>query len=246
MGEEERVMQQAATGSTLLPRHNLSAGVYNHLWEGIVRRSLYSPGARLSDSQLALEFGLSRGPVREALQKLEVEGLVTSTAGHGFRVRTFTDDDVDEIYLLRGVLEALASQLTAGRLSEVQLRVLQSLVSRMGEQSRLGRWKAVLDTDMEFHETIVAAARHQRLYLIWLQLRSQIILIANFTARLLYRDLTDIEARHQAIVDVLRAKTPTAAAEISRAHVLEVHAILRERRETQRDDMELTSAAAKK
>jgi DNA-binding FadR family transcriptional regulator len=103
-------------------------------------------------------------------------------------------------------------------------------VSRMGVRSKAGDWKGVLDADMLFHEKIVKAAGHGRLHVQWSQLRSQIVFIANYTARQLYRDIKDIKTRHQPIVDALRAKKPRAAAEASRIHVMEIHAMLRQPR----------------
>jgi DNA-binding GntR family transcriptional regulator len=213
-----------------LARHNLYKAAYDQIWQAIVQNGAMRPGERLSDSQISARLGISRGPVREALQKLTAEGLVTATAGHGFRVRVFTDEDVDEIYSLRAALEALAAELAASRLVAADIEELQRLVGWMGARSKAGDWKGVLEADMMFHEKIVKAAGHGRLYVLWLQLRSQIIFIANYTARQLYRDIKDIKTRHQPIVDALRAKKPRSAAEASRIHVVEVHAMLREHR----------------
>jgi GntR family transcriptional regulator of gluconate operon len=215
--------------SAKVERDSLWRRVHELLWEQIMEGRI-APGERLSDLRFAAEHGVSRGPVREALQRLEAEGLVTFSTGYGFRLREFTDADLDEIYELRGALEGLAARLVAGKLGAAQMKALESLVRRMGEQSKAGDWRAVLKTDMEFHETIVAAAGNSRLHAAWTQLRSQIVLIANATARSFGREITDIEQRHKVLLDSLRSRTPTAAAEVFEAHTADVHLAMQERR----------------
>lgn len=212
-----------------MARESLWHQVYEHLYDEITEGRI-APGERLSDVRFAAELGVSRGPVREALQRLEAEGLVRFSAGYGFRAREFTEKDLDEIYQLRGALESLAARLVAGRLSEPQLNALQTLVRRIGEQARARDWRAVLKTDMEFHETVLAAAGNGRLHNAWKQLRSQIVLSAANTARRVGREITNIEERHQVLLDALRAKTPTVAAEMFEAHTAAVHATLQQRR----------------
>lgn len=204
-----------------MSRSKLGEGVYFRLMRMLTEQRHFAPGQRLIDGTIAEQLAVSRGPVREALQRLEQEGLVESRPGHGFRVREFSTKDIEEIYSLRATLEGFASSRATFRLAQVDFDALERLVNAISERSRQGDTRAVLDADMAFHEKIVASADHQRLLQTWLQLRSQIVLIANFTAIRIRQDLRDIHTRHLMILEALASKDPHKAFDVSQAHVLD-------------------------
>src|SRR5579884_1841114 len=95
--------------------------VVDYAYEQIWQRVIMMGGGeeqRLSDVTLAEQLGISRTPVRQALERLVQEGLVRADPRRGFWTSTFTPQDIHEIYDLRGALEALAVRLAAPRLSE--------------------------------------------------------------------------------------------------------------------------------
>ncbi len=128
----------------------------------------YGPDERLIEEQLADRLGVSRTPVRQALAMLEAEGLVEITPNRGATVRSFSVDDVWDIYDLRAVLEGHAARRAAGRIENGELERLRELA---GEMERLpGRFddheeesRALVALNQEFHGTIVEASRNRRL-----------------------------------------------------------------------------------
>jgi len=97
-----------AVRSDLITRSNLGERVYRLLWDRILDRRLH-PGEKLSDVRLSDELGVSRTPVREALNRLVQDGIIKSEPNRGFYVASFSAKDIEEIYDLRAALESAAS-----------------------------------------------------------------------------------------------------------------------------------------
>src|SRR5579859_3657952 len=94
---------------------------YEELWKRVIMIG-GSKEQRLSDVTLSEQLGISRTPVRQALERLVQEGLVRSDPRRGFWTRTYTARDIHEIYDIRGALEVLAVRLAAPRLSQDDLK----------------------------------------------------------------------------------------------------------------------------
>lgn len=124
-------------------------------------------GTRLLEQQLAAQFGLSREPIRDALRRLEQEGLVRSYQRRGVYVMGLTTKDIDELYDIRTLLETHAVRLAAGRASAEEVDQLQHLVDTMADVSRRGRAHLVVDLDIEFHRHVMLAADRPRLLAAW-------------------------------------------------------------------------------
>lgn len=181
-----------------------------------------NPGERLADTELALQFGLSRTPVRQALHRLAQEELVRFDARHGFSVPVFTRQDVHEIYDVRSALEVLALRLAAPRLSldelEDQRRRLDE--ARAALQTRLDQTALILHlrTDLAFHNLLIRTAGNGRLLRTLAALRSQQALFQ-------YRDMSFPAAslaagdEHEAILLALIAGNINRAAELMAQHV---------------------------
>ncbi len=171
---------------------NLSAELFNLLWgqeraamptvvdyayEEIWKRVIMIGGSeeqRLSDVTLAEQLGMSRTPVRQALERLVQEGLVRSDPRRGFWTRTFTAQDIHEIYDLRGALEMLAVRLAAPRLSQEDLKAhLEALYTVRAELDTHPILR-FLQVDIRFHTLITRASGNGRLIHSLSMLRSQI------------------------------------------------------------------------
>ncbi len=138
-----------------------------------LRRSIlegeYAPNERLVEEQLAETLRVSRTPIRKALTMLEAEGLVEIEPNKGAAVRSFSMEDVSEIYDLRAVLEGHAARRAASRISREELDRLWDLVGDMERKDRGQslsheeeiRW--LVGANGEFHGTIAVAARNARL-----------------------------------------------------------------------------------
>jgi len=146
--------------------------VYRDLRRGIIEGT-YAPGARLIEQRLAESFACSRTPVREAVRRLESEGLVVVEPNRGAHVRPLAEDEISDLYEVRARLEAYAAELAAIRgdtTDRVRLRqaslafdeaVADMLAAR--EDPSLARVRALDDANGRFHGTVLAMSRHSRL-----------------------------------------------------------------------------------
>lgn len=123
----------------------------------------FPPGAQLGEVQLAEQLGVSRGPVREALQRLIQEGLLEGRPHRGVFVARLGGEDVLDVYRARRAVERAAAELLLERNDSAALEELSNLVGRMEAAAERGRWSSVVDLDRRFHETLVSAAGSPRL-----------------------------------------------------------------------------------
>jgi len=188
----------------------------------------YRPGARLGEAELAEATGGSRTPVREALRRLEVEGLVEVAPHRGARVARWSRDDVEEIYDLRLVLESFAALRAAHRISDADIDRLADLCADMeraagpGGGRDLGRLAARND---EFHGIVRAASASSRL-LTMLNAVVQMPLVLTTFHRYAPEDLARSAGHHRELVDALRARDGDWAQAVMRSHVAAAKAVL--------------------
>ena len=129
----------------------------------------YPPGQRLVEQRIAEELGLSRTPVREALRRLEAEGLVVSERNRGAMVRTLSATEVVDLYGLRIRLESYAVEVATERATEAELGELVAAADAFSEIRRsvdvdsLEGVRLLHEANRRFHDTIITAARHRRL-----------------------------------------------------------------------------------
>jgi DNA-binding GntR family transcriptional regulator len=154
---------EETTSAVLIPRATFASMVSERLRADIVDGSL-RPGSQLSEVELATSFGVSRGPVREALQRLVQEGLLTSEPHRGVFVPVLTDEDVRDVYVAREALESAAVRsIISSATTAAAHESLDRLVIRMGESAAAGDWAAVGHIDLEFHVALVHASGSPRL-----------------------------------------------------------------------------------
>ncbi len=154
-------------------RRSLSDDVVDRLRHAIVRGT-FVPGQRLNEAALAEAFSVSRGPIREALTILEREGLLQVERHRGARVTLLSRRDIDEIYELRLALERLAMERAAMLATSDDCAAMAQIIESLRDAvARKDAFRAVA-LDVEFHDHIYRAARHDRLYQSWALLRPQI------------------------------------------------------------------------
>lgn len=173
----------------------------------------FAQGMRLLESSLAQSLGVSRGPVRTALAALEAEGLVVSIPHRGCRVVLIREEDIREIYSLRGAIETLALEelFRRGEHTEIVPR-LHELADGMEAASRRGHWPEVVALDQEFHFTICEASGHSRVLRVFNSLKSQVSLIVNMQAGL-YASSNQMAENHRRIADAIAASNFEVAKE---------------------------------
>ncbi|WET76568.1 GntR family transcriptional regulator [Amycolatopsis sp. QT-25] len=176
----------------------------------------YPPGAQLREVELSVALGVSRGPVREALLKLEREGLVRSEWHRGAIVTTLSEVDVAELDSLRSALERLAVQLVVAKASDADLAAIDDVVDRM---DRARDEHEMVRCDVDFHDAVYAASGHRRLIGAWQSIRSQVYLFL-LTRIGVSSDgyLASIPAEHRRLASALRARDGEKALELFAVH----------------------------
>ena len=129
---------------------------FHQLLDAIIKGDI-RPGSRLREHELATELGIGRGPLREALQRLESRKLVTKVPHVGAQVVSFNLTELVEIYQLRENLEALACELAAERMSPAQLAELAALLEKHQAFVDASSGEAYIeqDSDLDFHFKII-------------------------------------------------------------------------------------------
>ena len=124
------------------------------------------PGDKIVEQELASEFGISRGPVREALRQLEQEGMVEYSRNVGCSVRHVGMDDIYEIYYMRANYEMMAVRLHNGPFPQENLEKMEHILSQM-KMLHKDEYRKVFELDNEFHEAILDLVSFKRLKKAW-------------------------------------------------------------------------------
>lgn len=148
-------------------RSTPASPVYEQIRQAIVEGH-YSPGQRLIEQRIAEELSLSRTPVREALHRLEAEGLVQSEPNRGAVVRALSVDDIADIYGLRARLEGYAAELAAQRATEEEIAAIDDGIAAFAHAlampaQDLDVVRETHDANRRIHDAILVAAKHDRL-----------------------------------------------------------------------------------
>lgn len=146
--------RRANNRSAIVNTSTLSQQVYDHLRERILAND-YPPGTPLPEVALAERFSVSRVPVREALRRLDSEGLVTLTPRQGATVSSLSPKQFLDAYRVREALESLAIRLATPLLRETDLALLESLHEEMGRSAANGNTDAFFDANSRFHDLFI-------------------------------------------------------------------------------------------
>ena len=138
------------------------------------------PGTKIVEQELANEFDISRGPIREALRQLEQEGMIEYTRNVGCYVRTIDIQDVYEIYYMRASYEMMAVKLCGGAIPRDVIDRMESVLANMS-QITIGNFKDVFELDKQFHSEILTLVDLSRLKKAWEALEYGNVIIGNTT-----------------------------------------------------------------
>ena len=167
------------------------------------------PGERLLEIELAKRFGVSRTPIREAIRKLESEGIIQHLPRVGAVVRHLGQPEIVELYEMRIVLEATAAEMAAQHASSAELATLDALNSDMLDAS--ANPNTVAQVNRQFHFCIVEAARNQFLTHCYHDLSNALMLLGKTTLDTKQR-IDHVYSQHADIIIALRERDGIAAA----------------------------------
>jgi DNA-binding GntR family transcriptional regulator len=198
------------------PGRSSASDAYERLLSEIEDGGL-PPGTRLREADLAERLAISRTPVREALKRLELQGLVTHEPHHGAVIASLEYGQVTEMYLLREILEGSAARLAAQHATETEIGILQ----RMVEKDRLlaGQPRALAQSNRLFHQQIRDTARNRYVNAALENLRLSLALLAGTTLGAPGRGGASVE-EHAAIVACIAARDCDGAEASARRHIL--------------------------
>ena len=198
-----------------------AASLVDSAYREIRRRILdnaWPPGHHALEQALALELGMSRTPVREALIRLSNEGLVEVVPRHGMRVLPVSAADMKEIYEILTSLEATAAELAARRKpSAAELAPLEKATRDMDRALRKGELDAWAEADERHHRHLIELCGNRRLAQIVYNTWDRAHRARMFTLRLRPKP-TASTAEHLAVVDAIRRGDAVAARELHRQH----------------------------
>ncbi len=157
-----------------LDNRTLWEQVRDRLREDILAGRL-EPGTELSEVALAGDFGISRGPLREALGRLASEGLVTVTPRRGAVVTQLSRQEFIDAYQVREALETLAVRLAVPLISDAEVAHLRELCELMARAARENQVRLFFDTNNSFHEALVRGSGNQKLHEVHRMLVGQMV-----------------------------------------------------------------------
>lgn len=176
---------------------------------------IYRPGDRLVESELAERFGVSRTPIREALQRLETQSLLTRD-GRSLIVASLDHSQLAELYVVRTELEGLAARLAARHAAPEEIKVLKEMVQ--ADRALLGDPDAMSRANRRFHKQVHLAS-HNRFLVQQLDLVHRSMALLATTSLAAEGRGEDALAEHESIVDAIERHDGDAAHEALRAHI---------------------------
>jgi DNA-binding GntR family transcriptional regulator len=208
-----------------LERRVFREEIREKLIEDILSGAL-APGARIVETRIAHQFGVSQGPVREALRDLELLGFVVSSPFRGTQIREISTDDLLEIYPIRAALEGVAARTAALRLDASGFKQLEDRIEDMRQAAAREDAHAQASADAAFHQLIISASGNRMLEHVWQSMRLSITTCVTYAVT--HRSLHEITERHVPLLDALRSRDPLKAEAEIRRHIEEPGEWIRE------------------
>lgn len=184
----------------------------------------FNPGERLTEEHLAKKLGVSRTPVREALHKLESEGLIKPLETRGFIVSRDSKDEVEELFELRAILEGYALRIISERISEEDLKQLGRLIAGAEDGLRRKRMEEVFKWNTKFHDMLHGiVVDKKRLHRLLVNIRKYVLRYRRDTLQYPDGGKRAVDG-HRKILLALRLRDPDLCERMMREHIQEAKA----------------------
>ena len=181
-----------------------------------IRKGTLEPGTRVREVEIAERFGISRTPAREAIRRLESEGLISFAPRHGAVISKLDHQQTMELYDLREVLEGSAAGFAARHASPAEIEELEELIS--AEPALIDKLDQLADLNQLFHAALYRAAHNRFLERALLGLRDSMALLGGTSLRITGR-IETTHAEHCAILAAIKGRDPAEADRMAREHV---------------------------
>ncbi len=205
-----------------LENRTLADQAFDKIVTAIVKGDL-APGSRLSEALLARTFGISRGPLREAIRRLEGRKLVSRTPHIGAHVVSLSADDLIEIFFVREALEGMACRLATERMSDTEM---DDLAARLAEHERnpdlsAGEGYFQEAGDQDFHFLVARGAKSEKLFELLCEELYYLMRVYRFRSSVRPGRAHEALVEHQDIMAAMRARDADQAERLMRAHIAE-------------------------
>ncbi|TVR20699.1 MAG: GntR family transcriptional regulator [Anaerolineaceae bacterium] len=198
---------------------SLANQIYEMLRSAIVRSEI-APGEKLVELEIAADMGTSQGPVREALQRLERDGLVQRQARRATVVTDTTTAEIYEFFAIRSTIESFAIRRAIANMTPEYEKMLRSLTEDMRRAGEAGDMAGLVEYDMDFHRLICEWSGSPVLVNAWMPLYSQIQRFILQTHQHYFTDLGELADTHEPILSAISRRDADAAAQIIAEHVM--------------------------
>ena len=206
--------------TTLPKRSTLSERVFHTLKEAIVAGEL-PQGSKVTEDELATQYGISRGPLREAIRRLESLRLLVRVPRAGMRVVTLTPEMMEEIYTIREALEGMSARLAATRMTDVEIEELRQLLIKHENNIKQSEGKEYFqrEGDLDFHFCIARSSNNQWLMqLLSNELYQLLRMCRHRSSQTPERPIKALN-EHKQIVEAIAQRDPELAEILMRRHI---------------------------
>lgn len=193
--------------------------LYQLLYKALIEGEL-KPGERILETEIAARYSVSRTPVREALGRLEAQGLLSYGDQRGLFVPELDAQSVSELYVMRSVLDGTAAELAARHANEAEIASLRHMVEN--DRALIAEPRRLATTNALFHNAIINCAHNRFLKKMHETLQETLVFLGPTTLSLPDRAATAVE-EHAKIVEAIAAGDTEAAGAAARRHTLNSH-----------------------
>ncbi len=211
-------MEEINLQKEIADRYSLRGRVYNTIRDRILSGD-YHENEELKENTIATELGVSRTPVREALRKLELEGLVNIIPNKGAYVTGITKKDIHDIYMIRSYLEGLCAKLACENITNAQIEALEEILYLTDFHARRSHFDQIVELDNKFHDLLYKASGSKILNHVLSDFHQYVERVRKITLSRPYR-AEKSSKEHAAIVEALKKRDGQLAETLAHEHMM--------------------------
>jgi DNA-binding GntR family transcriptional regulator len=190
-------------------------------------KGFIKPGEKINETKIAKDMGISRSPVREALQQLKKEGVVINIPYKGTYVNLLGKKDVEDMYIVRVLLESYAVEFLIKNKDEAIIELLRQNVRDIEKSVEKKQKKELVKNDLQFHRNICNFTKNQRLINIWEELQSQVEILITLES-VFYERFNLLAVEHRELLSLIVEGKVKQAQEKIKEHIAQALDFLKE------------------
>jgi DNA-binding GntR family transcriptional regulator len=203
-----------------LPSQRALGDLVTDVLREMITGGQFQPGQHLKEAELADALKVSRGPIREALSRLQEEGHVELRRHRGAFVSTLTKTDIEEVHTLRGAIERLAASRACTRMGDPGFAEMDAVLEQMKSVDTKIDPEDAVRLDLQFHDIIYRYCDHVRVQRVWESIRGQVTVFLR-ARNASFPDFVDVGySEHKELRDALALGDPQAAQDGIDKHIL--------------------------